>query len=109
MGKVDKVNKLVEKKKTDKLTALTKDKDKEVRLAAIEGLGKVPENEDSLNTLIKCMENDSDADIRKAAAVTLGDSEGDYVETHLRYCLSHEKDESVLAAIRESLTKIKGR
>ncbi len=97
MGKTDKINKLTEKGKTDKLAALAKDKDREVRLAAIEGLQKTPETEASLNTLIGMLD-DSDAEIRKAVVTTLGYSRGSYVETHLHYCLSHEKDESVLEA-----------
>ncbi|MCD7842738.1 MAG: HEAT repeat domain-containing protein [Lachnospiraceae bacterium] len=108
MGKIDKVAKLVEKGKTDKLIALAQDKDKEVRLAAIEGLGQVPQTEDSQNVLIR-MEEDPDPEIRKAIIKTLGLSGDSYVITHLRLSLSHEKDESVVAAIREALAKIEER
>ncbi|MCC8047271.1 MAG: HEAT repeat domain-containing protein [Clostridiales bacterium] len=106
MGKIEKINKLAEKGKTNQLAAFVKDKDKNVRLAAIEGLRKVPETEESLNALIG-LEDDNDVEIRKAVAITLGHSHGSYVETHLRYRLSHETDENVLAAIRESLANIK--
>lgn len=82
--------------------ALAGDSDKEVRVAAIKGLGKLSENEDALNTLVN-MEEDSDADIREAVVTALGDATGSYVETQLSYCLGHEKDPKVLEAARNSL------
>ncbi|MCD8132022.1 MAG: HEAT repeat domain-containing protein [Lachnospiraceae bacterium] len=105
MGKIDKVSKLVEKGNADKLASLAQDKDKEVRLAAIEGLGKVTQTENSLNTLIS-MEDEPDPEIRKAIVVALGNSGDSYVETHLRLSLTHETDESIKTAIREVLAKI---
>lgn len=108
MGKIEKVEKLVEKGKTDKLAAMAQDKDKEVRLAAIEGLGKIPLTEDSQNILIRMIE-DPDPEIRKAIVTSLGLSGDSYVETHLRLLLSQEKDVDVVAAIREALAKIEAR
>lgn len=106
MGKLEKIEKYAAKGKADKLAALAHDSDKSVRLDAVSSLGKLTSNEVSLNTLVGMMD-DSDADIRKAVAVALGESRGSYVETQLRYCLSHEKDEQVLEAARNSLEKIK--
>ena len=107
MSKIEKVEKYIKSGKVHKLVALTKDKDKEVCLAAIRGLGKLAENEDALNTLVN-MEEDSDADIREAVVTALGDATGSYVETQLSYCLGHEKDPKVLEAARNSLKKIRG-
>lgn len=106
MGKIEKIEKLTQKGKVGKLISLAGDKDKDVRVAAIAGLGKLAENEDSLNALIGMMENE-DPDIRKAVVTALGDSKGSYVETKLRYCMSHEKDSQVLEAAREALKKIR--
>ncbi|MCD7807652.1 MAG: HEAT repeat domain-containing protein [Lachnospiraceae bacterium] len=108
MGKIEKVAKYVEKGKTDKLISLAQDKDKEVRLAAIEGLGQVPQTEDSQNVLIR-MEEDPDPEVRKAIIKTLGLSGDSYVITHLRLVLSREKDESMIAVIREALANIEKR
>ncbi|EET62713.1 hypothetical protein BRYFOR_05063 [Marvinbryantia formatexigens DSM 14469] len=106
MGKLDKIQKYVKKGKADKLAAIAYEKDKEARLAAIEGLGELISDEKALNTLVAILE-DEDADVRRAVATALGKSEGSYVETQLRYCLGHEKDETVLEAARKSLERIK--
>lgn len=107
MSKIEKVEKYIKSGKVHKLVDLTKDKDKEVCLAAIRGLGKFAENEDALNTLVN-MEEDSDAEIREAVVTAMGDATGSYVETQLSYCLGHEKDPKVLEAARNSLKKIRG-
>ncbi|MDO4339990.1 MAG: HEAT repeat domain-containing protein [Eubacteriales bacterium] len=108
MSKLEKIRKYVEKGKADKLIAITHEKDKEIRIAAIEGLGDLIGSEKALNTLV-AMLDDQDADIRRAVVHALGKSEGSYVETQLQYCLSHEKNETVLETARESLTKVKNK
>lgn len=106
MGKLEKIERFIAKGKGDKVAAITHDGDKTVRLAAIAGLGRLIDQEVSLNTLVSMME-DEDPDIRKAVVTALGETKGSYVETKLRYCLSNEKDEQVLEAARNSLAKIK--
>lgn len=106
MAKIEKIQKYVKKGNADKLAAMASDKDKEIRMAAIQGLGEVISNEKALNTLVALLE-DGDADIREAAVAALGKSEGSYVETQLRYCLSHEKDERVVKTARESLARVR--
>lgn len=106
MGKLEKIEKYAKKGNADKIVKLAGDKDKEIRMAAIEGLGEVISNEKALNTLVSMMK-DEDADIRRAVAAALGKSEGSYVETQLRFCLSHEKDERVLETAKESLEKVR--
>lgn len=106
MGKIDKVNKLVEKGKTEKIVALVHDKDKEVRLAAIEGLRSVPETEDSVNALV-AMINDTDTEIRREVIISLGYTQDSYVETQLRHRLTAENDDSIKEVIRESLDRMR--
>ncbi|MCI8541823.1 HEAT repeat domain-containing protein [Acetatifactor aquisgranensis] len=106
MGKLEKIEKLASKGKADKLLGFVGDKDKEVRLAAIASVSGMIENEDVRNTVVGLTE-DADPDIRKAAITALGSGRGSYVETRLRYCLTHEKDENVLQAVRAALENIK--
>lgn len=106
MGKIEKIEKLAGKGKGEKLVKFMGDKDKEVRLAAIAGVAGMIENEDVRNTIVSLTE-DADPDIRKAAITALGTGTGSYVETRLRYCLTHEKDEKVLQAVRDALANQK--
>ena len=106
MGKIEKIEKLAGKGKVEKVLKFVGDKDKEVRLAVIAGVAGKIENEDVRNTVVGLTE-DADPDIRKAAITALGNGRGSYVETRLRYALTHEKDEKVLQAVRDSLAKQK--
>lgn len=106
MGKIEKIGKLAEKGKAEKIVAFVRDKDKQVSLAAITALGRMADNEDAKNTLVSMVENE-DADIRRAAVTSLGAASGSYVETRLRYCLANEKDPQVLAALRKALEGMK--
>lgn len=106
MGKIEKIEKLAAKGKPGKLLGFVNDKDKEVRLAAIAAVANMIEDEDVRNTVVSLTE-DSDPDIRKAAIAALGTGKGSYVETRLRYCLTHEKDENVLQAVRDALANVK--
>lgn len=107
MGKIEKIQRFVEKGKVDKLAAITQENDKEIRMAAVDGLGKLIENEMALYALAGMMD-DPDADIRRAVVLALGNGNGSYVETQLQYCLDHEKNGQVLEAAREALKKVKG-
>ncbi len=75
MGKIEKIGKLAEKGKAEKIVAFVRDKDKQVSLAAITALGKMADNEDAKNTLVSMVENE-DADIRRAAVTSLGGGVG---------------------------------
>ena len=101
MSKLDKVQKYIEKGKELDLLKLFHDKDKEVRLAAIAGAGKVGKD-DSFNALIILL-TDEDADIRAQAATALGALRNSHGDAHLRYCLGKETDAKVAAAIRNAL------
>lgn len=106
MSKIEKIEKYIREGKVKKLVSLSRSNDKAVRLAAIAGLGRLAENEVSLNALVS-LSGDSDADIREAVAVAFGESGGSYVESQLTYCISHEKETKVLDAAKRSLTKIR--
>ena len=71
MSKLSKVEKCIQKGKENDLIKLTQDKDMEVRLAAIAGLGKLPDNDNVCNTLIGMM-NDHSPEVRAACATALG-------------------------------------
>ena len=70
MGKLEKIEKYVQKGKEEALIKLVHDRDKAVRIAAISGLGKAGKN-DACNVLITLMLDD-DPEIRAASATALG-------------------------------------
>lgn len=105
MSKLHKVEKCIEKKKEDELIKLAEDKDKEVRLAAIGGLGKMFGTDNACNALISMM-TDVDAEIRLACVKALGELKDDRAETHLRHYLEHEKDPQVVQAMHDALAAL---
>ncbi len=107
MSKLDKIQKDIEKGKESALIKLASDKDKEVRLAAIAGMGKIGKD-DSFNAMVPSMLIDEDPDIRAAAATALGVMKNAHASAHLRYYLEREKDEKVVAAIRSAIAALGG-
>ncbi len=107
MGKLEKIQKCVEKGKEGALVKLSSDKDKEVRLAAIAGMGKIGKD-DSFNAMVPAMLIDEDPDIRAAAAEALGVMQNVHASAHLRYYLEREKDEKVIAAIHNAISALSG-
>jgi len=107
MSKLDKIQKSIEKGKEAPLVKLANDKDKEVRLAAIAGMGKIGKD-DSFNIMVPSMLLDEDPDIRSAAALALGEMKNPHASAHLRYYLEREKDEKVADAIRKAITSLGG-
>ena len=104
MSKLDKVQKYVEKGKEAGLLKLIHDKDKSVRLAAIEGMGKIG-RDDSFNNLVTML-SDDDADIRAASADALGVLKNSHADAHLRYRLGIEKDAKVVEAIKKAVASL---
>lgn len=102
---IDKVERLIEKKKGDELVKLTADKDSTVRLKAIEGLGKVG-GEAAFNTLITLLRS-SEPSMRLAAANALGEMGDAKTRAHIEHQLKSEQDAQVGAALRAALGKIK--
>lgn len=107
MSKLEKIQKDIEKGKESALIKLSKDKDKEVRLAAIAGMGKIGKD-DSFNAMVPDMLTDEDPDIRAATALALGVMKNAHASAHLRYYLEREKDEKVTAAIRTAIASLGG-
>ncbi|MCD8096736.1 MAG: HEAT repeat domain-containing protein [Lachnospiraceae bacterium] len=107
MAKIDKISRYVKKAKTAKLRAIALfDGDISIRLAAIEGLGKLAESEAVENALISML-GDNDPDIRAAASSALGNARSSYACVQLEHYYENEKDEKVLDAARVSLIKMK--
>ena len=92
MSKLAKVQKDIEKNREADLLKMLHDKDKAVRLAVIEGLGKIGKDA-ACNTV----------------ATALGEIGDEHTATHLSYRNSRETEEKVLQAIHEALGKIKAR
>ena len=105
MSKLAKVEKYVNKGKEGELIKLLGEKEKEVRLAVIEGMGKIG-RDDSFNRLIDLIK-DPDADIRVAAANALGALRNGHASEHLRHCIEKESDEKVIAAMKEALASLR--
>lgn len=104
-NKMETVEKAITKKNEKKLLGLVGDKDKQVTLAAMRGLGKVG-SDDGLNTLITMLHN-QDEDIRAAAASALGEMGNGHSRAHLSHQMSNETNENVKKAISGALSQIK--
>lgn len=104
MSKLEKIPKYVTGRKERKLVKLARDKDQQVRLAAIAGLGKVGKD-DGFNLLITTMA-DSDPKIRAASARALGELGNEHAVAHLTYHLGQESDKEVVAAIKSAITAL---
>lgn len=107
MGKLEKIQKDLEKGKEAPLIKLSRDKDKEVRLAAIAAMGKIGKD-DSFNAMVPDMLTDDDPDVRAATALALGEMKNAHASAHLRYYLEREKDAKVVAAIRSAIAALGG-
>ena len=97
MSKLEKVEKAIEKGKEAALIKLAHDKDEEVKLAAIAGMGKVGKD-DSFNAIVPDMLTD--------AAEALGVMKNEHANAHLRYYLEREKDPAVIAAMRGAIASL---
>ena len=100
MSKLEKVEKAIEKGKEAALIKLAQDKDEEVRLAAIAGMGKIGKD-DSFNFIVPDMLTNDDPKVRATAAEALGNMDNEHASAHLRYYLEREKDPTALRVSRE--------
>ena len=103
-NKIGKIGKLIEKNNAEKLEALLKDKDMEVVLAAIDGLGKCT-GDTAFNALVPLILS-PDAQVRVHAVKALGEMGLPKARTFLLHQKDAEKDPAVNAAIEEALKKI---
>ena len=94
-NKLSKVEKAIDKRKIDKLAELMMDKDEAVRLAAIDGLGKL-KAEDMVNPIITLLRDPSPA-VRVHAAQALCQIGDPHSKAHIVHAAQAEKDEAVKA------------
>ena len=103
---IEKIEKLAAKKKGAKIMRYLGYKGQDVRIAGMEALGKCGDNEKSFNTLLNMLE-DSDPDVRIAAARGLGETQKDTAFTPISHAITNEKDGRVEQAMRDALKKIR--
>lgn len=105
-NKLKKIDRLVERNKGDALAALGNDKNPEVRLSAIQGMGKVG-GDAAYNTAVTLL-RDPDPGIRGAAATALGDMGRSHGRVHIEHQIAHETDPQVKPLLRAALSKLHG-
>lgn len=103
-SKLNKIPKMVEKNQAEKLEALLNDKDMNVVLAAVDGLGKCT-GDVAFNALVPLVHH-SDAQVRAHAALALGTMGIPKARTFLLHQRDAEKDAKVLEAIADALQHI---
>ena len=104
-NKTAKVNKAIEKKKADVLVGLVHDRDESVRIAAIDGLGKI-RSADGVNPLVNLL-HDASAEVRKHAALALGAIGEVHAKAHINFSCEKETDPSAKAAMQQAMNMMK--
>ena len=104
-NKLGKVSKAIEKGKADVLVGLLQDKSEEVRLAAIDGLGKV-KSADGVNPLVNLL-HDTSAEVRKHAALALGAIGEAHAKAHINFACEKETDPAAKAAMQQAMNMLK--
>lgn len=105
--KIEKIQKLGEKKKSGAVINFLNSKDVEVVKAAIETLALI-QNEESVNSITPLID-DADPQIRSAAAKAMAVIGTEHSKTYLHHRYSVEKEESVKADIMEALQIIRSK
>lgn len=101
---IEKIQKLTEKGKSDKVIKFLDNDSSEVVIAALNALSQI-KDEDSVNSIAHMIDAE-DASVRAEAAKALGSIGTEYAKTYLMHRMSSEKDETVLAAIKDALHAI---
>lgn len=101
---IDKIQKLAEKRKSDKIIKYLDSADAEVVVAALKALSDI-KDEDSVNSIAGMIDNEND-EIRKEAACALGEIGSEYAKTYLQHRMTTEKNEEVKTAIMDALHAI---
>ncbi|NCB93257.1 MAG: HEAT repeat domain-containing protein [Clostridia bacterium] len=102
---IEKIKKLEAKRKSSAIVKLMggKNTDPEVICAALESFANIGD-EDALNTITHCMENEN-PQVRICACKAGLKIQTAYMDTRIRYQLSVEKDEAVKKAIQEAFNQ----
>ena len=104
-SKMDQVEKAIKKKHASALIGLCDNKDKEVCLAAIAGLGSVG-GDDAKNYLVANMQN-PDPKVRLAIVQALGVLGDMHTKAFVVARMIHEEDPDVRKALSEAMGQIK--
>ena len=104
-NKLGHVEKAITKKHVSTLIHLCADKDQEVCLAAIAGLGAVG-GDDAMNYLISCLQN-TDPKVRIAGAQALGELGDKHSKAFVSAQMGKEENPEVREALSKALSKIK--
>lgn len=104
-NKTAKINKAIEKGKVDVLIGLIHDKDESVRVAAIDGLGKV-KSADGVNSLVNLL-HDTSAEVRRHAALALGAIGEAHAKAHINFACEKETDPAAKAAMQQAMNMLK--
>ena len=104
-NKTAKINKAIEKGKVDVLIGLVHDKDESVRVAVIDGLGKV-KSADGVNPLVNLL-HDTSAEVRKHAALALGAIGEAHAKAHINFACEKETDPAAKAAMQQAMNMLK--
>ena len=104
-NKLGKVSRAVEKGKSSVLIGLLHDRDTEVRVAAIEGLGKL-KSTDAVNPLVNLL-HDTVPEVRKAAALGLAEIGDGHSKAHITFAAERESDPGVKEALLQAAGKLK--
>lgn len=102
---IEKIGKLTEKRKSDKIAKYLDKNDVEVVKAAITALGSI-QDETSVNLLSKLIEN-SNPEIRKAALVAFGNGGTEYAKTLIQHRAAVESDPQVQEVAKSILRDYK--
>ncbi|MGB8454444.1 MAG: HEAT repeat domain-containing protein [Anaerocolumna sp.] len=102
---VEKIRKLTEKRKTEKVEQFLHNKDIEVVKAAIAGLGII-QDEMAFNLLSKLIDHEN-PEIKKAAIVAFANTGTAQAKTFLQFLLSKETDISVKEVASKALQGFK--
>lgn len=102
--KATKIEHSIQKGNSAKLVPLLKDKDLNVRVKAIQGLGKIGDDH-SINALIGLL-SDSNQTVRLETIKSMGETGNQTVRSHLQHLIQTETDEDVKKSIREAIAKI---
>lgn len=103
-SKLGKIDGMVKKNQAEKLEKMLQDKNMDVVLAAIDGLGRCT-GDTAFNALVPLILS-PDASVRTHAVQALGTMGLPKARTFLLHQKASEKDKDVLAAIEEALKKI---
>ena len=104
-SKMDSVEKAIKKSNAVALIGLGDNKDKEVSLAAIAGLGSVG-GQDACNYLISRL-NSQDSEVRVAAAHALGALGDKHTKAFISAQMNKETDPAVRDAMGQAMSHIK--